>query len=174
MRSSRKPFDIPGTIDVGAIVDLDGAVALIRDARERGERIVLANGHFDLLHVGHVRYLEGARAAGDFLVVGVNGDAVTERLKGAGRPILPAADRAEIVSALEVVDLVVVFDEGDVASLLEKLRPDVHCKGTDYTEDTVPERDVMRQLGGETRIVGDPKDHSTRDLIATVLERFGS
>ena len=159
---------------MGAIVDLGRAVELIRDARARGKRIVFANGHFDLLHVGHVRYLEGARAAGDYLVVGVNGDAVTERLKGAGHPILSSADRAEVVAALEVVELVVVFDEGDVASLLERLRPDVHCKGTDYTQDTVPERDVMRRLGGETRIVGDPKDHSTRDLIATVLERFGS
>ena len=159
---------------MGVIVDLGRAVELIRDARARGKRIVFANGHFDLFHVGHVRYLEGARANGDFLVVGVNGDAVTERLKGVGRPILSSADRAEVVAALEVVELVVVFDERNVASLLERLRPDVHCKGTDYTQDTVPERDVMRRLGGETCIVGDPKDHSTRDLIATVLERFGS
>jgi rfaE bifunctional protein nucleotidyltransferase chain/domain len=167
------PFVIPGAHDVGDAVDLDRAVELVGAARESGKRIVLANGHFDILHVGHIRYLEGARAAGDFLVVGVNGDAATERLKGPGRPILPAADRAELVAALEMVDLVVIFDDDDVANLLERLRPDVHCKGTDYTEDTVPEREVMRRLGGETRIVGDPKDHSTRDLIATVLERFG-
>lgn len=158
---------------MGRVVEVDEAASIVREARRDGKRVVLANGHFDLLHVGHVRYLEGAREEGDFLVVGVNGDEATRRLKGEGRPILKASERAELVSALESVDLVVVFDENDVATLLERLRPDVHCKGTDYTEDTVPERDVMRKLGGETRIVGDPKDHSTRDFIATVLERFG-
>ena len=102
----------------------------------------------------------------------MNGDEVTKKLKGPGRPILSAAERAELVAALECVDVVVVFDDVNVAALLERLRPDVHCKGTDYTEDTVPEREVMRALGGETRIVGDPKDHSTRDLIATIQKRF--
>ncbi len=157
---------------MGSVVELEKAARLVEDAKRDGKRVVLANGHFDLLHVGHVRYLEGARAAGDVLVVGVNGDEVTKKLKGPGRPILSAAERAEMVAALECVDVVVVFDDVNVAALLERLRPDVHCKGTDYTEDTVPEREVMRALGGETRIVGDPKDHSTRDLIATVREHF--
>lgn len=158
---------------MGESVSLERAESLVRTAREQGKRVVVANGHFDLLHVGHVRYLQGARAEGDFLVVGVNGDASTARRKGAGRPILPAGERAEIVAALEGVDLVVVFEDDDVAALLERLRPDVHCKGTDYTRETVPEREVMRRLSGDTRIVGDPKDHSTRDLIASILERFG-
>ncbi len=157
---------------MGSVVELEKAARLVEDAKRDGKRVVLANGHFDLLHVGHVRYLEGARAAGDVLVVGVNGDEVTKKLKGPGRPILSAAERAEMVAALECVDVVVVFDDVNVAALLERLRPDVHCKGTDYTEDTVPEREVMRALGGETRIVGDPKDHSTRDLIATIQNRF--
>ena len=157
---------------MGSVVALEEAARFVEDAKRAKKRVVLANGHFDLLHVGHVRYLEGARAAGDVLVVGVNGDEVTKKLKGPGRPILSAAGRAELVAALECVDVVVVFDDVNVAALLERLRPDVHCKGTDYTEDTVPEREVMRQLGGETRIVGDPKNHSTRDLIATIRERF--
>ena len=157
---------------MGSVVALEEAARFVEDAKRAQKRVVLANGHFDLLHVGHVRYLEGARAAGDVLVVGVNGDEVTKKLKGPGLPILSAAERAEIVGALECVDVVVVFDDVNVAALLERLRPDVHCKGTDYTEDTVPEREVMRQLGGETCIVGDPKDHSTHDLITTIRERF--
>ena len=157
---------------MGSVVEMDEAARRVADAKGAGQRVVLANGHFDLLHVGHIRYLEGASALGDVLVVGVNSDDVTRKLKGAGRPILKSADRAELVAALECVDLVVVFNEDNVAVLLKRLRPDVHCKGTDYTEDTVPERDIMRKLGGETRIVGDPKDHSTRDLIATVRDRF--
>ena len=158
---------------MGESVSLERAESLVRSAREQGKRVVLANGHFDLLHVGHVRYLSGARGEGDFLVVGVNGDASTARRKGEGRPILPARERAEIVAALEGVEVVVVFESDDVTELLERLRPDVHCKGTDYTRENVPEREVSRRLGGDTRIVGDPKDHSTRDLIASVLERFG-
>ncbi len=157
---------------MGRVVGLDEAAAATALAKDAKKRVVLANGHFDLIHVGHVRYLEGARAEGDLLVVGVNGDSATRRLKGEGRPILEARARAELVAALEVVDLVVVFDEDNVATLLERLRPDVHCKGTDYTEETVPERDVMIRLGGETRIVGDPKDHSTRDVIGVILRRF--
>jgi rfaE bifunctional protein nucleotidyltransferase chain/domain len=147
---------------VGRIADLATAEGLVRAARAEGRRIVLANGHFDLLHVGHVRYLRGARAEGGFLVVGVNGDASTARRKGAGRPILGAKDRATLVAALEGVDVVVVFEGDDVAELLERLRPDVHCKGTDYTEKSVPERETMRRLGGETRIVGDPKVQKKR------------
>ena len=157
---------------MGSVVALEDAARFVEDAKRAHKRVVLANGHFDLLHVGHVRYLEGARAVGDVLVVGINGDEATKKLKGPGRPILSAVDRAELVAAFECVDIVVVFDDVNVAALLDRLRPDVHCKGTDYTEDTVPEREVMRALGGETRIVGDPKDHSTRDLIATVREHF--
>jgi len=158
---------------MGETVSLERGETLVRRAREEDKRVVLANGHFDLLHAGHVRYLEGARAEGDFLVVGVNGDASTARRKGVGRPILPAHERAEIVAALEGVDLVVVFQSDDVTELLERLRPGVHCKGTDYTRENVPEREVSERLGVDTRIVGDPKDHSTRDLIAAILERFG-
>ncbi len=157
---------------MGRVVNLDEATAATAAAKDAKKRVVLANGHFDLIHVGHVRYLEGAHAEGDFLVVGVNGDSATRRLKGEGRPILQAFERAELVAALEVVDLVVVFDEDNVATLLDRLRPEVHCIGTDYTQDSVPERDIMIGLGGETRIVGGPKDHSTRDLIDGILERF--
>ncbi len=157
---------------MGSVVTLDQAARFVENAKRAKKRVVLANGHFDLLHVGHVRYLDGSRSTGDVLVVGVTGADVTRKLKGPGRPILSAAERAEVVAALECVDIVVVFDDVNVAALLERLRPDVHCKGTDYTEDTVPEREVMRALGGETQIVGDPKGHSTRDFIAIVLERF--
>ena len=140
----------------------------IDQLRTRGKVIVLANGHFDLLHVGHVRYLSGARACGDVLVVAVNGDASTRRLKGPGRPIIPAAERAEILAGFRFVDFVTVFDDPDVTRILEGLRPDVHAKGTDYRVDTVPERDVMARLGGRVAIVGDPKAHATTDLIARV------
>lgn len=158
---------------MGRIATRDEAVRLVKEARAQSKRVVFANGCFDILHVGHIRYLEGARAEGDFLVVGVNADAAMTRLKGDGRPILPAEDRAELVAALEMVDVVVVFDEDTAGPLLEALRPDVHCKGTDYTEQSVPEREVMQRLGGVTRIVGDPKDHSTRDFLSIVLQRFG-
>jgi len=135
----------------------------------KGRRIAFANGCFDLLHVGHVRYLEAAKAEGDVLVVGVNGDASERALKGPGRPIFAAEARAELVAALAAVDYVVLFDEPTVANLLRELRPDVHCKGTDYTEANVPEREIMRELGGAVRIVGDAKNHSTRDLLAKIL-----
>jgi rfaE bifunctional protein nucleotidyltransferase chain/domain len=158
---------------MGECVSLERAEALVKRAREQGRYVVLANGHFDVLHVGHVRYLAGARAEGDFLVVGVNGDASTARRKGPGRPILPALERAEVVAALEGVDVVVVFECDDVGELLERLRPDVHCKGTDYTRETVPERELSRRLGIDTRIVGDPKEHSTRELFAAVVDRLG-
>jgi len=138
----------------------------LAEHRARGERIVLANGCFDLLHVGHARYLEGARREGDVLVVAVNADASLRALKGAGRPILSAEARARLVAALAAVDYVIIFEEPDVAGLLASLRPDVHAKGTDYTVDTVPEREVARQLGVRVAIVGDPKQHSTRDLLA--------
>jgi rfaE bifunctional protein nucleotidyltransferase chain/domain len=134
-------------------------------ARAEGRRVALANGCFDMLHVGHVRYLEGARAEADVLVVGVNGDASVQRLKGEGRPVLPEADRALLVAAVRAVDHVVVFQDDDVSRLLLALRPDVHCKGTDYTPDTVPEREVVRSYGGRIAIVGDAKRHDTRVLL---------
>lgn len=137
-------------------------------ARAAGRTVALANGCFDVLHVGHVRYLEGARAEADVLVVGVNGDGSVRRLKGEGRPLVPAADRALVVAALRAVDHVVVFEEDDVSALILALRPDVHCKGTDYTSDTVPERDVVRSYGGRVAIVGDAKRHDTRALVERI------
>lgn len=141
------------------------AVRRASDERRAGRRVVFANGAFDLLHAGHVRYLEAARAEGDWLVVAVNSDASVARAKGEGRPIVPAAERAEIVAALACVDAVVVFEEDSPAGLLSEVRPDVHAKGTDYSRDSVPERDVVARHGGRTVIVGDPKHHATTDLI---------
>jgi rfaE bifunctional protein nucleotidyltransferase chain/domain len=141
-------------------------VRKVAEARKGGARIVLANGCFDVLHVGHVRYLEGARKLGDILIVGINSDAQVALQKGAGRPVLPASERAEIVASLESVTYVTIFDEPTVEQLLLALKPDVHAKGTDYTAETVPERDVVRSYGGEVAIVGDPKDHSTSAIIA--------
>jgi rfaE bifunctional protein nucleotidyltransferase chain/domain len=137
-------------------------------ARREGRTVALANGCFDVLHVGHVRYLEGARAEADVLVVGVNGDDSVRRLKGEGRPVMPAGDRALLVAALRATDHVLVFEEDDVSRLILALRPDVHCKGTDYAEDTVPERDVVRSYGGRVAIVGDPKEHDTHRLLARI------
>jgi rfaE bifunctional protein nucleotidyltransferase chain/domain len=150
------------------------AVALAERLRAAGRRIVLANGCFDLLHVGHVRYLEEARRLGDVLFVGINSDASVARLKGAGRPLMPAAERAEILQALRVVDHVVVFDDDTADALIRALKPDVHAKGTDYTVDSVPERATARAVGSATAITGDPKQHATRDLITTIVERFGT
>ena len=140
----------------------------VEQARRAGRTIAFANGCFDVLHAGHVRYLEGARAEADLLVVGVNGDASVRRLKGEGRPAVPEDERALLVAALKLVDLVVVFHEDDVKRLLLELRPDVHCKGTDYTPETVPERDVVRSYGGRVAIVGDPKRHDTRALLERI------
>jgi rfaE bifunctional protein nucleotidyltransferase chain/domain len=142
----------------------------VESARTAGRTVALANGCFDVLHVGHVRYLEGARAEADVLVVGVNGDDSVRRLKGEGRPVLPAGDRALLVAALRAVDHVVVFTEDDVSRLLLALRPDVHCKGTDYTPETVPEKDVVRSYGGRVAIVGDAKRHDTRVLLRRVRD----
>lgn len=150
------------------VASLDDVRRSVEDARRRGRRVALANGCFDVLHVGHIRYLEGARREADVLVVGVNGDGSVERLKGPGRPVMPSPDRAVIVAALRAVDHVVVFEEDDVTRLLLTLKPDVHCKGTDYTPDTVPERDVVRSYGGRVAIVGDPKDHDTRALLQRI------
>jgi len=148
------------------IVDRDTLARRLEEERARGRRIVLANGCFDLLHVGHVRYLEGARREGDVLVVAVNSDASVQQIKGPGRPILPGDARAQLVAALGVVSYVTVFDEPDVTVLLAALHPDVHAKGTDYTVETVPERDTALRLGARIAIVGDAKEHSTRDLLA--------
>ena len=145
--------------------------ALGAELRRERRRIAFANGCFDLLHVGHVRYLQGARDQADVLVVGVNSDRTVAALKGPGRPLLPAEARAELVAALECVGYVVVFDELTVVGVLQDLRPDVHCKGTDYTEETVPEREAMKSLGGTVRIVGDAKSHSTRDILAEIVRR---
>ena len=147
------------------IVDRRTLIERVRDARERRMSVVLANGCFDVLHAGHVRYLEAAKSIGDMLVVGINSDEQVATLKGAGRPLMPESERAEIVAALAAVDFVTIFNEPTVRELLLAIKPDIHAKGTDYTEDTVPERDVVRSFGGRTAIVGDPKDHSTSDMI---------
>jgi rfaE bifunctional protein nucleotidyltransferase chain/domain len=153
------------------IVKRSELAALGVKLRGQGKRIAFANGCFDLLHVGHVRYLEGAREHGDVLVVGVNSDSSVAALKGAGRPLLPAEARAELVAALESVDYVVIFDQLTAEDVLRELRPDVQCKGTDYAEQTVPEREVMKSLGGAVKIVGDPKGHSTRELLAQIRQK---
>jgi rfaE bifunctional protein nucleotidyltransferase chain/domain len=150
------------------IVTLESLHGKLAEHRNRGQRVVFANGCFDMLHVGHVRYLEGARREGDILVVGVNSDASVSALKGPGRPILDENARALLVAALRDVDYVLLFREPSVESLLEDLRPDVHAKGTDYTTETVPERAAANRLGIRVAIVGDPKEHSTRDLLASV------
>jgi rfaE bifunctional protein nucleotidyltransferase chain/domain len=155
----------------GKALGLEEARAVAETARATGRRVVLANGCFDLLHVGHVRYLDAARALGDVLIVGLNADGAVRRLKGSGRPLMPAAERAELVGALGAVDHVVIFEEDTADDLVALLRPDVHAKGTDYTPDSVPEEDSVRAGGGEVAIVGDAKDHSTRDLIALIVAR---
>jgi D-glycero-beta-D-manno-heptose 1-phosphate adenylyltransferase len=137
--------------------------------RAAGDRITLANGCFDLLHVGHVRYLQGAKELGGRLVVALNSDDSVRSLKGEGRPLMPAAERAEILAALADVDAVVVFPERDVRALIREIHPDVQAKGTDYTADNVPEADVVREYGGRVAIVGDPKDHSASEIIRTRL-----
>jgi rfaE bifunctional protein nucleotidyltransferase chain/domain len=153
------------------IVSREGLHAILEEHRRAGRKIVLANGVFDLLHVGHVRYLQAARAEGHLLVVGINSDTSTRKLKGDGRPVLTERARAALVAALCAVDYVVIFDELDVNFLLRELQPDVHAKGTDYTADTVPERELAAMLGIRVAIVGDPKRHSTRDLLARLLDQ---
>lgn len=156
-------------IDTAALIlDRDALVARITIEKAGGARIVLANGCFDILHAGHVRYLEGARALGDLLVVGINSDEQVARLKGTGRPVLLERERAELVASLQAVDLVTIFAEPTVTELLLAIKPDVHAKGTDYSEETVPERDVVRSYGGRVAIVGDPKDHSTSEILKKV------
>jgi rfaE bifunctional protein nucleotidyltransferase chain/domain len=152
------------------IVSREGLHGIIEEHRQSAKKIVFANGVFDLLHVGHVRYLQAARAEADLLVVGINSYASTRKLKGEGRPILTERARAALVAALKSVNYVVIFDEPDVKQLLREFQPDVHAKGTDYTPDTVPERDMAALLGIRVAIVGDPKDHSTRDLLARLRQ----
>jgi rfaE bifunctional protein nucleotidyltransferase chain/domain len=147
---------------------LNDVRTLVEQSRARGLAVAFANGCFDVLHVGHVRYLRAARSEADLLVVGVNGDDSVQRLKGADRPVLAEEDRALLVASLRSVDAVVVFNEDDVRKLLLALRPDVHCKGTDYTIDTVPERDTVRSYGGRVAIVGDPKHHDTTVLFRRI------
>lgn len=145
-------------------VTLEALPEALAPLRRAGKTIALANGVFDLLHVGHVRYLEGARALADVLVVAVNSDRSTRAYKGEGRPIIPEAERAELVAALACTDFVVVFDDADVRRVISVLRPDVHVKGTDYTPDSIPERDAVLAYGGRVAVAGDPKDHSTTEL----------
>ena len=153
---------------MGEILAREALVARLRDERAAGRTIAFANGCFDILHVGHVRYLDAAAREADLLVVAINDDESVKGLKGEGRPVLAAEHRAELVAALRSVDFVVIFPEPTVTPLLEALHPDVHCKGTDYTVDTVPERETVKAYGGRIAIVGDPKDHSTRDLLARI------
>jgi len=155
---------------MGRVVTLGELETAAAAERAAGRTMALANGCFDLLHVGHVRYLEGARAEADRLVVAVNDDESVRMLKGAGRPLMAEKDRAEMIAALRGVDYVVLFSGRTVAPVLEAIRPDIHCKGTDYTVDSVPERDIVAAYGGRTAIVGDPKDHSTRDLVARIRD----
>ena len=152
---------------MSVLTESDLIDAIARD-RAAGRTIAFANGCFDLLHVGHVRYLQGAASEADRLIVAVNDDRSVASLKGPGRPVLPAADRAELVASLRGVDYVVVFADANVERLLTLLKPDVHCKGTDYTVETVPERETVKAYGGRLAIVGDPKNHSTRDLLARI------
>ncbi len=163
-----EPPVFPGGTLMGIVLDEAALADAVARDRAAGRTVAFANGCFDLLHVGHVRYLQGASAEADRLVVAVNSDRSVSGLKGPNRPILAQRDRAELVAALRGVDYVVVFDDPDVRRLLLRLKPDVHCKGTDYTVETVPERDVVQSYGGRTAIVGDPKAHNTRELIARI------
>jgi len=153
---------------ISLILNREEIVERVTAEKARGRTVVLTNGCFDVLHAGHVRYLEGARTLGDVLVVGINSDKQVSAMKGEGRPLLPEGERAELIASLEAVDLVTIFDEPTATELLLALRPEVHAKGTDYTEETVPERDVVRSYGGRVAIVGDPKDHSTSEMLRKV------
>ncbi len=154
--------------DQARVLERSDLLPAIEDERSKGRSIAFANGCFDLVYVGHIRYLQGAAHEADVLVVGVNSDSSTRGLKGEGRPYVPERERAELVASIRGVDYVTVFDESSPAGLIAELRPDVHCKGTDYTPETVPEREVVESYGGRVVIVGDPKDHSTTDLLGRV------
>jgi rfaE bifunctional protein nucleotidyltransferase chain/domain len=161
-------LEITGTGN-GKILGRQALRERVKQWRRAGEKIILANGNFDLLHVGHVRYLNGAKALGGKLIVAINADESVRALKGEGRPVMPAEERAEIVAALGDVNAVVIFAELDVCALIREIRPDIQAKGTDYTEESVPERDTVAEYGGRVAIVGDPKDHSTSEIIRTRL-----
>ena len=152
------------------IKPLQEITTLVAQQQETGKTVVFANGCFDLLHVGHIRYLEAARALGDLLVLGLNGDKSVRQLKGPGRPLMNQDERAEILAALECVDYLVVFDDPTAKEILETLKPNIHAKGTDYTRESVPERDTVLSYGGSIAIVGDPKDHSTQDFLRQIAE----
>lgn len=156
------------------IKNIDELKRITQQLRAEGRKIVFANGCFDLLHVGHIRYLQNARALGDVLILGINGDSGVAALKGSGRPLQCAEDRAEMLASFACIDYVFLFDDLTVDGILMALKPDIHAKGTDYTEESVPERDTVRSYGGKVVITGDPKDHSTRDLIQTIVNRFRS
>jgi D-glycero-beta-D-manno-heptose 1-phosphate adenylyltransferase len=158
-------------MDESKILTLEALQPVVEKHRQNRKTIIFANGCFDLLHVGHIRYLEGARRLGDILILGLNSDYSVKKLKGPLRPLMPENERAEILAAISYVDYIVIFDEPTVQRLLLQLRPDVHCKGTDYTLESVPEREVVLSYGGRIAIVGDPKDHSTRDFIQEILKR---
>jgi len=153
------------------ILDRKQLIDQISNERQNGSKIVLANGCFDLFHVGHIRYLAGAKELGDILIVGINSDEQVRKLKGNNRPFMPENERAEIIAALKFVDFVTIFPEPTVTELLRAIRPDFHAKGTDYTTETVPEREIVKEFGGQVAIVGDPKDHSSTDLIKLATER---
>ena len=153
------------------VLKRDDLIVETQKAKQVGQKIILANGCFDLIHVGHIRYLAAAKELGGILVVGINSDEQARKLKGEHRPFMPQDERAEIVSSLKCVDLVTIFDEPTVESLVRAIRPDFHAKGTDYTNDSVPERDIVRECGGTVAIVGDPKDHSSTNLIAAVSDK---
>ncbi len=155
------------------VLDREELARKVRGLQEVGRKVVFTNGCFDILHVGHVRYLEGARAEGDVLVLALNSDASVRRLKGPERPLLSLEDRLTILSAFRSVDLLTAFEEDNVTPLLLALKPDVHAKGTDYTPGTVPEKDTVAAYGGRVAVVGDPKDHASRDLIREILRRYG-
>ncbi len=152
------------------ILERADLVKMVNERRSDGSTVVLANGCFDLLHVGHVRYLAGAKALGNVLVVGINSDRQARGLKGNARPFMPENERAEIIASLHYVDLVTIFDEPTVEELIRAIRPDFHAKGTDYTVDSVPEREIIHEVGGQVAIVGDPKDHSSTELISIVKD----
>ena len=158
----------------GKLASIENLQTITADLKKQGKTIVLANGCFDLLHVGHIRYLQGAKAMGDVLIVGLNNDYSVRKLKGSGRPVMPDHERAEILTAFSCVDYVVIFEELTAENLLLRLKPDIHCKGTDYTTETVPERDVVRSYGGQVAIVGDSKSHSTQDLIRSLDPNRGA
>jgi rfaE bifunctional protein nucleotidyltransferase chain/domain len=158
-------------MDESKILTLEALQPVVEKHRQNQKTIIFANGCFDLLHVGHIRYLEGARRLGDILILGLNSDYSVKKLKGPLRPLMPENERAEILAAISYVDYIVIFDEPTVQRLLLQLRPDVHCKGTDYSLESVPERETVLSYGGKIAIVGDPKDHSTRDLVQEILKR---